>query len=894
MSGRRKKAFVLIEALLGLALFSIYVAAFFPVVIGVREVPFFAGNRDRAIFICEEGLEAVRNIRDADFANLSDGTYGLAISGNEWSFSGTFDNVGDFTRTIEIATVDANTKSVTCNVTWNQTDSRSATIELVTYLANWRATGFDGDCDWSEISVPPGGVYDYPGNDDGVKVMSQGNYAYVVIGAGGDTYDFAIQDISDPENVSLVGSLSLGTNITDELTNLFVRGDYAYVTSRNDSAELYIIDVADPSNPILASGFNVSGTADALGVYIVGETAYVSRAGNAATDELIIVDVGTAISPTVLGSADLGGVNEGGYELVVMNNYAFVASEETGAQLKVVDVTDSNNPNYLNTSFYSLSQSVNKDATSIYGFDNTITLGATDGYVYLIDVTDPTSIDQTNEISNYSAGDTVYDVSVAPYNGVENGAMFIVSALNVNEELHIVDITTPATPVDLSSYQFSDSGYGVYADKQSCALYVVTGSNTDPEFNILLAGDQVAPAAVVDLVASAPTLTTIDLDWTAPGDDANIGTATSYDIRYATTTITEINWAAATQVTGEPIPSIAGTLESMTVTGLSNATTYYFAIKTTDDVGNISDISNIATETTGSTDVTPPAAVADLVASSPTTTTIDLDWTAPGDDNNTGTATSYDIRYSTATITEANWAAATQVTGEPIPSIAGTPESMTVTGLNYGTTYYFAIKTSDEVPNESAISNVTSATTTTPPPIIIFDETFPNTDAAWNGSGDTAQDESVWGVRQGSGDPNDILISNSAVGLSPSGGTHLTFNDCDNGWGVPQLFDHTYISINLSGYQDVVIDYYWQSDDVDGSEGLLVEYSTNSTDGSNGTWTQIAIYNNPATDDVWTHEVFNLPNIDAVSTFMIRFSSKSNANNENMYVDDITFTGVMP
>ena len=39
--------------------------------------------------------------------------------------------------------------------------------------------------------------------------------------------------------------------------------------------------------------------------------------------------------------------------------------------------------------------------------------------------------------------------------------------------------------------------------------------------------------------------------------------------------------------------------------------------------------------------------------------------------------------------------------------------SFTVTGLSQSTTYYFAIKTSDEVPNESALSNVPSATTQT-------------------------------------------------------------------------------------------------------------------------------------------------------------------------------------
>ena len=46
-------------------------------------------------------------------------------------------------------------------------------------------------------------------------------------------------------------------------------------------------------------------------------------------------------------------------------------------------------------------------------------------------------------------------------------------------------------------------------------------------------------------------------------------------------------------------------------------------------------------------DTTPPATVADLTPSNVTTTSVTLTWTAPGDDGLTGTAASYDIRYST-------------------------------------------------------------------------------------------------------------------------------------------------------------------------------------------------------------------------------------------------------
>jgi len=72
------------------------------------------------------------------------------------------------------------------------------------------------------------------------------------------------------------------------------------------------------------------------------------------------------------------------------------------------------------------------------------------------------------------------------------------------------------------------------------------------------------------------------------------GTASSYDIRYSTSPITEENWAQATQCEGEPRPQPAGSTESFTVTGLQPGVLYYFGLKATDDAGNTSDLSNIA------------------------------------------------------------------------------------------------------------------------------------------------------------------------------------------------------------------------------------------------------------------------------------------------------------
>jgi Tol biopolymer transport system component len=75
-----------------------------------------------------------------------------------------------------------------------------------------------------------------------------------------------------------------------------------------------------------------------------------------------------------------------------------------------------------------------------------------------------------------------------------------------------------------------------------------------------------------------------------------IAQASEYDLRYARSPLTLVNWADATRVGGVPPPALFGTAESFTVPGLTPLVNYYFAIRAADDRGHWSALSNVVQE----------------------------------------------------------------------------------------------------------------------------------------------------------------------------------------------------------------------------------------------------------------------------------------------------------
>lgn len=121
------------------------------------------------------------------------------------------------------------------------------------------------------------------------------------------------------------------------------------------------------------------------------------------------------------------------------------------------------------------------------------------------------------------------------------------------------------------------------------------------------AQDVCAPSKVTNLTISTGRTTAVG-EWTNVGDDCSTGNATTVEVRASTSPITEANYFSATIVySATPGGPGSGACFGLSAGGAFQCnTTYYWALKTIDDAGNYSPISNVVQRATQSCNINEP------------------------------------------------------------------------------------------------------------------------------------------------------------------------------------------------------------------------------------------------------------------------------------------------
>lgn len=149
---KKSKGFSLIELVLAIAFFAIIAGGTILPIINSHLNQLEVSKRIQANAVLNETWEALRAIRNRDWANIANGTYGLDQTSGIWEFSGASDVVNGITRSITISNAernlmqnlvesggmnDPNSKRVSIQLSWDSTPYSSHSIEVDSLITNY-------------------------------------------------------------------------------------------------------------------------------------------------------------------------------------------------------------------------------------------------------------------------------------------------------------------------------------------------------------------------------------------------------------------------------------------------------------------------------------------------------------------------------------------------------------------------------------------------------------------------------------------------------------------------------------------------------------------------------------------------------------------------------------
>lgn len=238
------------------------------------------------------------------------------------------------------------------------------------------------------------------------------------------------------------------------------------------------------------------------------------------------------------------------------------------------------------------------------------------------------------------------------------------------------------------------------------------GSVTAPRRFVYTGG----PGGIEDLRATALSGSEVQLSFSAPGSTGSLPPpAGAYVVKQSRTPISEESFEQARSLCGGVCQVSAenvGDPLTVSVTGLKASTTYHYAVKARDEEGRLGPLSNGASVTTLATS---PGRVADLAATALSGSQIRLQWSAVGTDGaRPPPAAEYVVKQAEAPVADAAAfrEATTLCECSFDPAEVGEALTVTVTDLDPGTTYHYAMRARGPDGSLGPVSNSAAATTT--------------------------------------------------------------------------------------------------------------------------------------------------------------------------------------
>ncbi len=485
-----KKGFSIIEVLLAITIFAIFSAGIFYLSLDTIQRNIKVNLNTEAILYAQEGLEAVRNIRDKNYLLLTNGDKGLFLNAGSWEFVIAPEDIdGFYSRTITIDDVyrdengnideeglylDSDTKKITSEVSWLQKGIIPKSISLTSYLSNW--TGYDwmettcadfdagayegteteiaesppeDNCDIILTAVEMGSEYFYFGNfgHHGNDIIVEGNYIYLATEYS--SKGLIILDISDFENITTASEVDIG-NKGNRLTKA---GNYVYMGTEDNDLGLAVVNASDPNNAF----FYFSWSLGEEGNQPTISGNYLYMAVDEDDSGLQVFDVSAGQLPTPLLTDSYNFDNEA-HITKINGNYAYVGLDDDSLGLRIMDISDPYDINEI----ASLNVGEEVNAITITGTIAFIGTEDSNDSLQVINISDP---ENPTIVTSLDVGGEIEDLVIS-------GDYLYAAVDEQNAGLAAINISNPFSPYLVYNLDIEGKGSGI--DEQGAYIFVST------------------------------------------------------------------------------------------------------------------------------------------------------------------------------------------------------------------------------------------------------------------------------------------------------------------------------------------------------------------------------------------------------------------------------------
>ncbi|MBN8581310.1 MAG: hypothetical protein J0L96_11620 [Anaerolineae bacterium] len=294
--------------------------------------------------------------------------------------------------------------------------------------------------------------------DEVTDIYVEGQYAYVATVESG----LRIVDISNP-----LYPIETGAHITSAPINkVIVSKGYAYLLlsacnyggdfGSTCAGAIQIIDVSNLSNPIQISCHKTTGLP--VSMALSGNYAYISN-DFWSKSNIAVMDISDPTQVKEITSVD--NIFDG--EITIINNYIYISN---GNLLEIFDISNRESPTKATTL---LSSDIVEDKNNIYDFAEVNNYTYINEGIKVLDVSNPV---QPLLISSYNFDEDIKDFSF------NKNYLFIIS----EDVIQVVDFANLSLPAKIGEYQSNTSPYDFEVSENR--LYTTSGSNDFQIINI--------------------------------------------------------------------------------------------------------------------------------------------------------------------------------------------------------------------------------------------------------------------------------------------------------------------------------------------------------------------------------------------------------------------------